>query len=179
MIIKLTLLARLLLKWSSQNSMKILDKIALGFLVVSLILQIVLMVAVPTIPGVIWLGVSVLAILISVRNIWLSVKCSALKSDLDYTAADRLSIANTLERTAQELERLKLKVDEKYQELSVLKQKHSRTSQNRVGGKFAKKEVIMPSIPFRCVRGDFSCPYVDTMSATIDMDCSVCKHGIL
>ena len=37
---------------------------------------------------------------------------------------------------------LKLEVDEKFQELELLRQKHSRTNQPRVGGKFVKKENI-------------------------------------
>lgn len=33
---------------------------------------------------------------------------------------------------------------------------------------------VYPSIPFKCPNGDFSCEYVNTMTATLDIDCDKC-----
>jgi len=34
------------------------------------------------------------------------------------------------------------------------------------------------SIPFKCPNMEDSCPFVDTMTATLDMNCSECEHNI-
>ena len=59
-------------------------------------------------------------------------------------------------------------------DLSILRQKYSRTNQPRSGGKFVKNK-----IPFKCPKGDYSCPYVDTMTSTLDGDCNSCKYSPL
>lgn len=62
--------------------------------------------------------------------------------------------------------------DEYNQELSLLRKKHSRTNQPRSGGRFSRK-----SIPFKCPKGAYSCPYVDTMTSTLSGDCNSCKYS--
>ena len=59
-------------------------------------------------------------------------------------------------------------------EMNALRQKYSRTNQPRSGGRFVKK-----SIPFKCPKGDYSCPYVDTMTSTLSGDCNSCKYNPL
>ena len=32
------------------------------------------------------------------------------------------------------------------------------------------------TIPFKCPNGDYSCPYVDTLTSTLDRDCKDCNY---
>ncbi len=38
-----------------------------------------------------------------------------------------------------------------------------------------KNKKVYPSIPFKCPNGDFSCPYVNTMTSTLDVNCNDCN----
>jgi len=37
----------------------------------------------------------------------------------------------------------------------------------------------MKTIQFKCPSNNFSCPYVDTMTSTLDQDCKTCKHKVI
>ena len=39
-----------------------------------------------------------------------------------------------------------------------------------------KNRTTNQSIPFKCPKGNFSCPYVNTMTYTLDVDCKTCNH---
>lgn len=39
-----------------------------------------------------------------------------------------------------------------------------------------KKKIVHPIIPFKCIKGNYSCPFVDTLSSTLDRDCKTCNY---
>jgi len=63
-------------------------------------------------------------------------------------------LKSTIANLCQERDELKIEIDEKYQELSELRQKHSRTNQPRSGGKFVKNDRFVAKIgrSFKCNR---------------------------
>jgi len=39
-----------------------------------------------------------------------------------------------------------------------------------------KKNSVYLLIPFKCPHGEFSCPFVNTMTSTLDADCNTCEN---
>jgi len=103
---------------------------------------------------------------ISKQNLEVKAENTSLLAQLDTLKEMYNTEVECNLKQRDKIDALKLEIDEKYQELSLLRQKYSRTNQPRSGGKFVKKDVLAGE-KYLCIKDVVMVDYIAFYSGKV------------